>query len=39
MISAENATSFVERAYNLGATDYISRPFDMAVCTAVWSTP
>lgn len=31
MISAENATSFVERAYNLGATDYISRPFDMAV--------
>ena len=31
MISAENATSFVERAYDLGATDYISRPFDMAV--------
>ena len=31
MISAESATSFVERAYDLGATDYISRPFDMAV--------
>ncbi len=31
MISAENATSFVERAYDLGASDYISRPFDMAV--------
>ena len=31
MISAENASSFVERAYDLGATDYISRPFDMAV--------
>ena len=30
MISAENATSFVERAHNLGATDHISRPFDMA---------
>ena len=31
MISAENASSYVERAYDLGATDYISRPFDMAV--------
>ena len=31
MISAESATSFVERAYDLGATDYISRPFDMEV--------
>lgn len=31
MISAENASSYVERAYNLGATDYISRPFDMAI--------
>ena len=31
MISAENASSFVERAYDLGASDYISRPFDMAV--------
>ena len=31
MISAENASIYVERAYDLGATDYISRPFDMAV--------
>ena len=31
MISAENASSYVERAYDLGATDYISRPFDMVV--------
>lgn len=31
MISAENASSYVERAYDLGATDYISRPFDMAI--------
>ena len=31
MISAENTSSYVERAYDLGATDYISRPFDMAI--------
>ena len=31
MISAENASSFVERAYDLGASDYISRPFDAKV--------
>ena len=31
MISAENASSYVERTYDLGATDYISRPFDMAI--------
>lgn len=31
MISAENASSYVERAYDLGATDYISRPFDMTI--------
>ena len=31
MISAENASSYVERAYDLGATDYISRPFEMAL--------
>ncbi len=31
MISAESDTRVVERAYDLGATDYISRPFDMAV--------
>ena len=30
MISAENASSYVERAYDLGATDYSRRPFDMA---------
>ncbi len=28
MISAENAASAVERAYGLGVTDFISRPFD-----------
>lgn len=28
MISAEAASSYVERAYELGVTDYISRPFD-----------
>ncbi len=28
IISAENAPSFAERAFNLGVTDYISRPFD-----------
>lgn len=28
MISAESVPSFVERAYDLGATDYISRPFN-----------
>ncbi len=31
MISAESALTYVERAYDLGATDYISRPFDMTV--------
>lgn len=28
MISAENSHSIIERAYELGATDYINRPFD-----------
>ncbi len=28
MISAENSASYVERAYDLGVTDYINRPFD-----------
>lgn len=28
MISAETIPSYVERAYDLGVTDYISRPFD-----------
>lgn len=31
IISSENASSFVERAYELGATDYIQRPFDTLV--------
>lgn len=31
MISAENTASYVERAYALGATDYISRPFDYLI--------
>lgn len=28
MISAESGGSYIDRAYNLGAIDYISRPFD-----------
>ena len=31
MISAESDSMLVERAYQLGATDYISRPFDKSV--------
>lgn len=31
MISAENSASYVERAYELGVTDYISRPFDTLI--------
>ncbi len=31
MISAANFPGNIERAYILGATDYISRPFDMAI--------
>ena len=31
IISSENASSFVERGYELGATDYIQRPFDTLV--------
>lgn len=31
MISAESDSMLVERAYQLGATDYISRPFDKLV--------
>ena len=31
MISAENGSAYVERAYDLGATDFISRPFDMVI--------
>lgn len=28
MISAENSSDYIERAYDLGVTDYIKRPFD-----------
>lgn len=31
MISAESTHNFIEHAYNMGVTDYISRPFDMMV--------
>lgn len=31
MISAESASSYIGKAYELGATDYIQRPFDAAV--------
>ncbi len=31
MISAENSATYIERAYELGVTDYISRPFDAFV--------
>ena len=31
MISAESSANFVERAYEMGATDYISRPFEALV--------
>ena len=31
MISAENGIEHIERAYDLGVTDYISRPFDRLV--------
>ena len=31
VISTENDVAFVRRAYELGATDYISRPFNAIV--------
>lgn len=31
MISSENSSSYMVRAYELGATDYIQRPFDATV--------
>lgn len=31
MISAETTHALIERAYDMGVTDYISRPFDMMV--------
>ena len=39
MISAEDAYPFIERAYDLGASDYITRPFDArVVCRRVSNT-
>ncbi len=31
MISAENGTSYIKQAFDLGVSDYISRPFDRGV--------
>lgn len=31
IISSENSSSFMQKAYDFGATDYISRPFDAMV--------
>ena len=31
MISSEGSESYIRRAYELGASDYISRPFDAKV--------
>ncbi len=31
MISAETSTSIIEKAYELGVTDFISRPFDSSI--------
>lgn len=31
MISAESATDFITKAFDLGAVDYVSRPFETAV--------
>lgn len=31
MISAENSTSSIDRAYELGVTDFIARPFDALI--------
>lgn len=39
IISAENTPSYIDRAYDLGVTDYISRPFDTGVvCRRVANT-
>lgn len=39
MISSEDAYPFIERAYDLGASDYITRPFDArVVCRRVSNT-
>lgn len=40
MITAENTPSYVERAYDLGITDFINRPFDGRIaCIAASSIP
>lgn len=31
MMSAESSADFITKAYDLGAVDYVSRPFDAAV--------
>lgn len=31
IISSENDVDFIRRSYDLGASDYISRPFDLTV--------
>lgn len=38
MISAENGIEHIERAYDLGVTDYISRRSTAWSCAAAWST-
>ena len=35
MISSEDSSQTVRRAYELGASDYISRPFDAGVPTVL----
>ena len=31
MISSEDSTSFIRRAYEMGVSDYISRPYDAQI--------
>lgn len=39
IISAETSSAYIDRAYDLGATDYLSRPFDeKTVCRRVKNT-
>lgn len=39
IISAETSSSYIDKAYDLGATDYLSRPFDeKTVCRRVRNT-
>ena len=39
MISADDSPANIKRAYDLGAFDYISRPFDAAVAAAINADP